>query len=82
MYAFTHLPTVVSRCHAHFRYKHREILGSSEHPIHTCVCVHTSFQDWFGYKPQEMMGTSITSVLTEARVLEEVLAGERAEKGE
>ena len=29
-----------------------------------------------------MMGTSITSVLTEARVLEEVLAGERAEKGE
>lgn len=31
--------------------------------------------DWFGYKPSEMMGSSITSVLTEAKVLEEVLAG-------
>ena len=34
-----------------------------------------SSQDWFGYKPQEMMGASITGVLTEAKVLEEVLAG-------
>ena len=43
------------------------------------ICsVDLAFMDWFGYKPSEMMGSSITSVLTEAKVLEEVLAGGRA----
>ena len=41
------------------------------------ICsVDLAFQDWFGFKPIEMMGSSITKVLTEAKVLEEVLSGQ------